>query len=174
MGIREVWLKDGKMRCNLKSGNLPITLVKNSKGVFILNALAKIAGQYPAGSQRGNPTALLPGPNGSPKAFLQKVKATKLAQVKIDKQLCTVYTYTEPTTKRFCKLTVDAKTGKPVRLWLKGKKKVLDTITATYTVFEEGVKISDSIFELPKGYAVKPMPKRELASKQLGNVKSGI
>ena len=177
MGIREVWLKADKMRCNMKSGNLPISLVKNDKGVFMINILAKVAGKYPEGSPRGNPTALLPGPNCSPKTFLRDVKAVKVAQQKVGKQLCTVYSYTEPTTRRVCKLWVNAKSGKPAKLWMQGKHKVMDTITASYTTFDEGAKISDSVFELPKGYAIRPMPNRELAinssTRQLHIVKPG-
>jgi outer membrane lipoprotein-sorting protein len=177
MGIREMWIKGSNMRCSMKSARLPITVIKNSQGVFLVHSWNKVAGKYPPGTPRGNPTALLPGPNGSPKAFLAKVKATKQTkQETVEKQLCNVYSYTEPTTKRQCKLWVNAKSGKPVKLWMKGKHKTVGTVTATYLAYEEGVKVSDSLFQLPKGYAVRPMPKRELAStmvKQSKTVKPG-
>lgn len=176
MGCREVWLKGSNMRCDMKSARLPLTVIKNGDGVFLVHAWDKIAGKYPPGTSRGNPTALLPGPNCSPKAFLASVKATKLAKSEsIGKQLCKVYSYTEPTTKRVCKLWMDAKSGKPVKLWMKGQHKVVGTVTATYSTFEEGVKVSDSLFRLPKGYVVRPMPKREAISvtRQAKNIKPG-
>lgn len=179
MGVRELWIKGKNMRCNMKSANLPITLIKNDKGVFLIHSWNKVAGKYPDGSPRGNATALLPGPTGSPKVFLRHVKATKLAKKeKAGTRLCDVYSYTEPTTKRECKLWVDAKSGKPAKLLMKGsKQKKIDTVVATYTTFEEGIKIPDSLFELPKGYSVRPMPKREVASKpdtkQSNTVKPG-
>lgn len=166
MGVRELWLKGSNMRCEMKSANLPITVIKNDQGVFLVHAWNKVAGKYPKGTPRGNPTALLPGPNGSPKAFLQKMKAKRLSKEKVGKQLCDVYSYTEPTTKRECKLWVDAKSGKPVKLWMKGKRKTIGTVVATYATYEEGVKVADSLFRLPKGYEIRPMPKREVVSKQ--------
>lgn len=177
MGTREVWLKGSSMRCNMNSAKLPITVIKNGQGVFLIHPWQKIAGKYPAGTPRGNPTALLPGPLGSTKTFLARVKAKKTGSEKVGKQLCEVYSYTEPTTKRFCKLWVDAKSRKPVKLWMKGKHKTVDTMVATYTAFEEGVKVSDSLFQLPKGYEIRPMPNQRLASgtakKQSNTVKPG-
>lgn len=176
-GTREVWLKGDKMRCDIFGGKLRVTVVKNSQGVFLINPFNKIAGKYPDGSPRGNARALLPGPTGSSKAFLSAVKAKKLANDKVGKQLCEVYSYTEPTTKRLCKLWVDSKTGKPVKLWMQGKRKVMDELTATYVLYDDGAKISDSLFEVPKDYVIRPMPKRELASKpatkQSNSVKAG-
>jgi len=165
MGVRELWLKGSNMRCDMKSSKLPLTVIKNDQGVFLIHSWNKIAGKYPPGTPRGNPTALLPGPNCSPKTFLRSVKATRLAKEKVGKQLCEVYSYTEPTTRRMCKLWVGAKSGKPVKLWMKGKHKAVGTVVATYATFEQGVKVSDSLFRLPKGYEIRPMPKRELASK---------
>lgn len=164
-GTREFWIKGDMMRCNIDSAKLPITVVKNSQGVFLLHPWNKLAGKYPDGSSRGNARTLLPGPTGSPKAFLSKMNAKKLANQKVGQHLCEVYSYTEPTIKRLCKLWVNAKTGKPVKLWMKGKHKVVDELTATYVFYDDGARISDSIFEVPKGYVVRPMPKRELASK---------
>lgn len=178
MGTREVWIKGAMMRCNIVSARLPLTILKNSKGVFLLHAWNKIAGKYPEGSPRGNPRALLPGPNGSPKAFLRTVNAVRRGSEKVGKQTCDIYSYTDPTTKRFCKLWVDKKSGQPVKLWLKGKLKVAADVTATYLTFREGEKVSDSFFELPKGFVVRPMPKRELTSKapvkQPNSAKTGI
>lgn len=178
MGTREVWLKNGKMRCNIDSARLPLTLLKNSQGVFLLHAWNKIAGKYPDGSVRGNARALLPGPTGSPATFLRSVHAKRAGSEQVGKRSCDVYSYTDPTTKRFCKLWVERKSGQPVKLWLKGTLRVTSEVTVTYLLFKEGEKISDSIFELPKGYAVRPMPKNEIASKALGrqsnSAKTGI
>lgn len=178
MGTREVWLKNGKMRCNIDTARLPITLLKNSQGVFLLHSWNKIAGKYPDGSPRGNVRALLPGPTGSPKAFLRFVNGKRIGTEQVGKKSCDVYSYTDPTTKRFCKIWVERKSGQPVKLWLKGALRVASDVTVTYLLFKEGEQISDSIFELPKGYAVRPMPKREVASKALGrqsnSAKTGI
>ena len=178
MGTREVWLKNGKMRCDIDSARLPITLLKNSQGVFLVHAWNKVAGKYPDGSPRGNVRALLPGPTGSPRAFLRSVNAKKTSNELVGKKSCDVYSYTDPTTKRFCRLWVERKSGQPVKLWLKGTLRVASDVTATYLLFKEGEKVSDSIFELPKGYAVRPMPKHEVASKALGrqsnSAKTGI
>lgn len=176
-GTREIWIKGDKMRCEIYGGKLRVTVLKNSQGVFLLHPWNKIAGKYPDGSPRGNPRTLLPGPTGSPKTFLGKMNARKLGKQQVGKQLCEVYSYTEPTTKRFCKLWVDVRTGKPVKLWMQGKHRVMDELTATYLYYEEGTTISDSIFELPRDYAVRPMPKREVASRppvrQPNNRKTG-
>jgi outer membrane lipoprotein-sorting protein len=178
MGRREVWLKDGMMRCEIVTARMPLTIVKNRQGVFLIHAWNKVAGKYPEGSPRGNPRALLPGPTGTPKVFLRAVNAVKQTSQKVGKQNCDVYSYTEPTTKRFCKLWVDTSSGKPVKLWLKGKRAKVDDVTVTYVSFEQGAKVSSSLFELPSGYAVRPMPKRDLASKPLtrqpNGAKSGI
>jgi len=164
MGTRELWVKGNLMRWDAKSGSIPLRVVKNSRGVFLINPLRKIAGQYPKDSSRGNPKALLPGPAGSPKAFLKEVKAVKLARESVNKQLCDVYSYTEPTTKRACKLWIGVKSGKPVKLYLKGKHKVMDTVTVTYVAYDEGIKVPDSLFDLPKGYEIRPMPKMDMTS----------
>ncbi len=173
-GTREIWLKGDKMRCEIYGGKLRVTVIKNSQGVFLLHPWNKVAGKYTDDSPRGNVRTLLPGPTGSTKAFLSKIKAKKLSGEKVGKQFCEVYSYTEPTTKRHCKLWVDKKTSKPVRLWMQGKHKVMDELTATYVRYDDGTKISDSLFEVPKGYVVRPMPKRELASKQMNSAKPGI
>lgn len=176
-GTREVWIKGDKMRCEIYGGKLRVTLVKNSQGVFLLHPWSKVAGKYPDGSPRGNPRTLLPGPTGSTAIFLAKVNAKRLDDQKVGNRVCKVYSYTEPTTKRFCKLWVDAKSSKPVKLWMKGKRKVMDELIATYVLYDQTSSISDSVFELPTGYAVRPMPKRELASKpaarQSNNAKTG-
>lgn len=168
MGVRKLWIKGDNMRWEQKSARLPIVLVKNPKGVFLIHPWNKVAAQYPKGTPRGNPRALLPGPIGSVKAFLKEVKATKHGQETVGKQRCDVYPYTDPVTKRACKLWLNAKSGKPVQLYIKGLKGKEDTITVTYVKFESGLKISDSLFELPKGYAVRPMPKLDLTSKKPG------
>lgn len=178
MGTREVWVKGGLMRCDIKSAKLPLTILKNPKGVFLLHAWNKVAGQYPEGSPRGNVRALLPGPTGSPKIFLEAMKAKRENSEKVGKQTCDVYSYTDPTTKRFCKLWVDTKSGQPVKLWLKGEAKKASEVTATYVLFKEGEKVADSFFEVPKGYAIRPMPKRELPadapSKKTNSDKLGV
>ena len=165
MGTRKLWVKGDRMRWESESARLPLHIVKNDKGVFLLHPWNDIAAKYPKGSPRGNPRALLPGPTGSPKAFLKAVKAVKHGRETINKKLCDVYSYTDPTTKRKCKIWIAMKSGKPVQLLLKGEPGKQDTITATYTKFVEGANAPDSLFQLPKGYAIRPMPERDLTSK---------
>ena len=76
-----------------------------------------------------------------------------------------VYNYTEPASRANCRLWIGAKSGKPVQLLIKGRHGKTDTITVAYTKFEIGAKISNSLFELPKGYAIRPMPNLKLTSK---------
>ena len=165
MGVRKLWLKGNKMRWEQKSARLPIQVVKNDKGIFLIHPWNKVAAKYPEGSTRGNPRALLPGPTGSPKAFLKQVKAVKHGRETINKQPCDVYSYTDTVTKRKCKLWVGVRSGKPVQLYMKGEHAKQDTITVTYTAFEQGANVSDKLFELPKGYKIRPMPDRKLTSK---------
>jgi len=176
-GFREFWIKGSNMRCELQSGQFVIAIVKNPNGVFMIHPMKKVAAKYPDGSPRGNARTLLPGPTGSPKAFLGQMKATRVASAKVGKQSCDVYWYTEPITKRHCKLWLDAKTGKPVKLWMEGKQKVMDEVTATYVTFVQGVAIPDSKFQVPKDYAIRPMPKQDYASRpasrQSNSVKPG-
>jgi len=161
MGVRKLWLKGDRMRWEWKSANLPIRLIKNDQGVFMLHPWNKIAARYPKGSPRGNPTALLPGPSGSPNVFLKAVKAVKSGSKTLEGTPCAGYSYTEPTTKRNCVLWVSTKSGRPVQLLLKGKNKQMDTVTATYTKFVECIGIADSLFEVPKGFAIRPMPETQ-------------
>ncbi len=161
MGTRKLWVKGNKMRWESKSANLPIHIIKNDKGVFLLHPWNDVAAKYPKGTSRGNPRALLPGPTGSPKVFLKAVNAVKHGQETIDNKLCDVYTYTDQVTKRNCRIWIGARSGKPVRLLVKGDGAKVDTVTATYTKFVEGANAPDSLFEIPKGYTVRPMPARD-------------
>ena len=165
MGVRKLWVKGNKMRWEQKSARLPIQVVKNDKGVFLIHPWNKVAAKYPEGSPRGNPRALLPGPTGSPKAFLKQVKAVKHGRETINNKPCDMYSYTDTVTKRKCKLWVGVRSGKPVQLYMKGEQAKQDTITATYTTYEQGANVSDKLFELPKGYEIRPMPDRKLTSK---------
>jgi hypothetical protein len=169
MGTRKVWIKGDKMRWEWKSAKLPIVIVKNPKGVFLLHPWNKIAAQYPSDSRRGDPVALLPGPAGPPGQFLKALNAKECGKENINKQPCKVYSYHEPTTKRDCMLWLDAKTGKPVKLLVKGKEKKIDTVTAFYTRFVEDAKIADSFLDLPKGFTIRPMPRLDFTSKAADN-----
>ena len=169
MGTRKLWVKGDKMRWESKSADLPLHIVKNDRGVFLLHPWQDVAAKYPKGTSRGNPRALLPGPTGSPKVFLKAVNAVKHGQETIDNKPCNVYTYTDPVTKRDCRIWIGARSGKPVRLLLKGDRARVDTVTATYTKFVEGANAPDSLFELPKGYTIRPMPARDLTSEDKYN-----
>lgn len=177
MGSRTLWIKGSNMRWDADSAKLRIRLIKNEQGLFLLHPWNKIAGKYPKGTTRENPTALLPGPAGPVQKFLKSVNAKKTGQETVNKQPCRIYTYTEPTANRTCKLWVSVKSGKPVKLVANGQKKKLDTLTVTYVSYTEGVKIADSHFEVPKGYIVRPMPNLdrqadEKSAKKLNSKKS--
>lgn len=164
MGLRKMWIKGNNVRWEAKSAKLPLLLIKNKDGVFLVHPWNKLAAKYPEGSDRGNPKTLFSGPTGSVNIFLKHVNAKKHGTEKVSEQSCIVYSYTDPVSKRPAKIWVSEKTGKPVQLVLIGQKDKVDTITATYTRFEPGAKVQDSLFEVPKGYAVKPMPKPTLTS----------
>lgn len=164
MGLRKMWIKGNNVRWESKSANLPLLLIRNKEGVFLVHPWNKVAAKYPDGSERGNPKTLFSGPTGSISIFLKHVNAKKHGTEKISGQDCIVYSYTDPTSKLPAKIWVGEKSGKPVRLLLQGQKDKSDTITATYTRFEPGAKVEDSLFEIPKGYEIKPMPKPTLTS----------
>lgn len=165
MGARKMWIKGNNIRFEAKSAKLPLVLIKNGEGVFLVHPWAKIAAKYPAGSDRGNPKTLFPGPTGPISVFLKKVNAKKHGTETVSKQRCDVYTYADPVAKRNSRIWVNAKTGKPVQLVLTGVNHKVDTITATYTLYEPGASVSDTLFQLPKGYKVRPMPESKLTSK---------
>lgn len=172
MGTRELWVKGDNMCWNSKSVNLEVRLVKNKQGVFLIHPWNKVAAKYPEESNRGNVRALLPGPAGSVKAFLTAAKAEKKGRETVNKELCDVYSYSDALTKSNCKLWVSAKSGKPVQLVVAGDKGKRDTITATYTRYEADARVPDSIFEVPKGYAIRPMPERKAVTGEKPDRKS--
>lgn len=177
MGTRKMWIKGGLMRWESSQKDFKLTLIKNGQGVFLLHPWRNSAGKYPAGSNRDNPRALLPGPTGSPSTFLASVKAKQCGREKVGKDTCVIHSYTDPYSKRNCKLWVSNRTGKPVKLVLKGEKGKLDTITATYTRFEPGAKVNDSLFSLPVGCQVKTMPAQKAgpdeAARKTGKARAG-
>jgi hypothetical protein len=124
-----------------------------------------VVGKYPPGSNRNSPTAFLPGPVGDVKTFLSKNKAKKIADEKVGKKLCHTYSYVEKETGRGCKLSVIPKTLSPVKLVVLGKK-AADNVTSTYLSYKTGVPVADSVFELPKGAKIRPMPSRAASSKK--------
>jgi hypothetical protein len=164
-GVRKMWIKGNKMRWEGKSQRLPMCIVKNADGTFLIHPWNKIAAQYPKGSLRSNPKAIFPGPAGSIQAFLKAMKAEKCGWQVVNEKKCTIYTYMDPVSRRQCRIWINDKSTKPVKLLIKGKRVKMDTLTATYTKYEVGKSISDSLFELPKGYAIRPMPDELKASK---------
>jgi hypothetical protein len=166
MGTKRMFIKGENMRWETKAADLPLTVIKNKQGTFLVSPFKKTAAKYPEGSNRSNPRIYLPGPTGSPRIFLQKMKATKRGREKVERETCDIYSYHEPATDRNCKLWISVKSGKPVKLVLEGAKKTKDTIVAAYTKFELGGPVPDSLFELPRGYAVRPMPRPKVTSEQ--------
>ena len=173
MGVRKMWIKGNNMRWEAKSERLPLCVVKNQQGTFLVHPWNKIAAKYPDNSLRSMPATYLPGPSGSPSAFLKSVKARKVGKETVDKQPCQVYAYVEPNTKSNCKLWIGAKSGKPVQLLVKGARKKQDTVIATYTKYEQGAKVANSLFELPKGYAIRQMPTQKLTSSTIKRQSNG-
>ena len=167
MGTRKLWIKGDRLRFESYAGKLPLRLVKNKQGLFLINPFKKVAAKYPPNSLRGNPMTLLPGPAGPPMGFLKSVNAVRHGQKMVNKQLCKIYDYTEPTTKLRCELSISARSNKPVQLIIKGRHKAQDTVTVTYTKFEEDSEIADALFELPKGYPITSMPNLDLTSKKV-------
>lgn len=173
-GVRKMWIKGNNMRWEGKTQRLPMCVIKNAHGTFLVHPWNKIAAKYPEGSLRGNPKAVFPGPTGSIKVFLKTVKAEKSGTEIIGMQKCTIYDFMDSITKRTCRIWIGNKSGKPMQLLMKGKRAKADTITATYTKYEVGGKVSDSLFELPKGYAVRPMPSKRLTSEAKTNKQKKI
>ncbi len=165
MGTRKMWIRGSNMRWESKSDRLPIRLVKNSSGVFLIHPWKKFAAKYPGSTPKGNPRLYLPGPIGPVKLFLKQVNAKKLGSDKVSGQRCDVYSYSDPVTKGSAKLWVGAVSGKPVKILMKGERGKKDTVTAIYTKFDLSAKAPDTLFQIPKGYSVRPMPKAELMSK---------
>ncbi len=161
MGTRTMYVKGDNMRWQGKVDKLPMLVIKNSKGTFLVHPWYKIAARYPKDSNRCNPGAYLPGPTESPKVFLARMKAVKTGQEKVAREMCDVYSYHSDDAGRDCRLWVSVETGKPVKLLMKGEKKKVSAIEATYTKFVLGAKVPDSLFELPKGYVVRDMPKQK-------------
>jgi len=166
MGTKRMYIKGGNMRWETKAAYLPLTVIKNKQGTFLVSPSKKMAAKYPPGSNRSNPRIYLPGPLGSPKAFLKEVRAVKQGREKVERDTCDVYSYYDPATDRHCRLWISVRSGKPVKLVLQGAKKMKDAIVATYTKFVVGGPVPDSLFELPKGYAVRQMPQPKLTSDQ--------
>lgn len=159
-GVRKMWIKGSKMRWEGKSERLPVCIVKNGQGTFLIHPWKKIVAKYPKESPRGNPKAIFPGPAGSIKAFLATVKAEKSGSESVEGKKCVIYTFLDPVSRRQCKIWINNKSNKPVKLVVKGKRVKMDTLTATYTKYEIGGKYPESLFELPKGYDVRQMPDR--------------
>ncbi len=164
LGTRKMWIKGENMRWEYMAAGLPLKLVKNKQGVFLIHPWNKTAAKYPEGTNRSNPLALFPGPTGPVNDFLKSVKAAKRGTEKVGKELCTVYTYTEPVDKKSCRIWISAKSGSPVKLTIKGTRGKSDPITATYARYTVGASVSDTLFQLPKGYNIRPMPSSSLTS----------
>lgn len=160
-----MWIKGNNMRWEGKSQKLPVCIVKNADGTFLIHPWNKIAAKYPTGSSRSNPKVLFPGPTGSIQGFLKSVKAEKCGREVVNEKKCTIYSYMDPVSRRQCRIWIDDKSTKPVKLLMRGRRAKMDTLTAVYTKYEVGIGIADSVFELPKGYAVRPMPDELKASK---------
>jgi len=169
MGARRMYIKGENMRWEGKAASLAFAVIKNVQGTFLVAPWKKVAARYPAGSNRSNPRVYLPGPTGSPKAFLKEMKAVRRGHEEVNRETCDVYSYHDPLTDRRCRLWISVRSGKPVKLTMQGVKKLKDTVVATYTKFILGGPLPDSLFELPKGYAIRPMPPKLTSDNQAPN-----
>lgn len=158
MGTRKMWIRGDYFRWEYMSAGLPLKLVKNSQGVFLIHPWNKVAAKYPAKSSRSKPLGLFPGPAEPVSSFLKTVKAAKQKPEKVGTQLCDVYSYKDPIGGKQCRIWVGKSTGKPVKLTTEGAKGKADPITATYTKFVVGASVPDSMFKIPSGYEIRPMP----------------
>lgn len=159
MGLRKMYIKGSSFVWEASSAGLKAKLVKNKDGAFLLHPTGRYAAKYPPGSNRESPMVCLPGPDGNVANFLVRNKARKIGGGKIGKRVCDTYTYTEHLTRWKCKLWIDRKTLTPARLLMIGGKKS-DTIIATYLSYKTGIDLPDSLFSLPKGVEIRPMPVR--------------
>ena len=116
-------MDQGRQDALRSKSRLPLTLIRNKRWSIPDPPLAEVRRQIPEKpGTAAIPDRYLPGPNGPVGEFLAEVKATKHGRETVDKQLCQVYSYTEPTTAASCRLWVGVKSGKPVRLTLLGVK----------------------------------------------------
>ncbi len=69
MGTRKMWIKGDNFRWEYMSAGLPLKLVKNNSGIFLIHPWNKVVGKYPSLSNRGDPIALFPGPAGQSTLF---------------------------------------------------------------------------------------------------------
>jgi len=160
MGTRKMYKKGDNFVWEADSAGIKMKFIKNKDGAFMLHPMGRFAGKYPPGTNRESPMTFLPGPAGDVKQFLDKNEAKKEGEEKIDKTLCDIYTYTEKETKWKCKLWVEQKTLRPVKMVMTGAKKS-DTIDVTYISYRTGAVVADSRFELPKGLEIRPMPEKK-------------
>ena len=94
LGTRKMWIKGPDMRWESslrkedEPKDVPLCLIKNKQGVFLIHPWKKVVAQYPNNTNRSNPAVLLPGPSGPPRQFLEAVKAVKGKQQTIGHQVC--------------------------------------------------------------------------------------
>ena len=167
MGTRKMYKKGDNFVWEADSAGIKMKFIKNKDGAFMLHHLGRFAGKYPPGTNRESPMTFLPGPAGDVKQFLDKNEAKKEGEEKIDKTLCDIYTYTEKETKWKCKLWVEQKTLRPVKMVMTGAKKS-DTIDVAYISYKTGLVVADSRFKLPEGIEIRPMPEKKEPPKTEG------
>ncbi|MFQ3548564.1 MAG: hypothetical protein SNJ70_02280 [Armatimonadota bacterium] len=160
MGTREMYMKDSHFNWLTDSAGLKINLIKNNDGVFMIHPKQRFIAKYPKGSNRGNHLILLPGPIGDVNVFLQTMKANKVGEETVDKKKCTIYKYDESESGWKCKLWVDTKNLKPVKMLMEAVKSE-NNITVTYEKYDACAKISDDKFKPPKGIPIKDMPDKK-------------
>ncbi len=169
MGTRKMYKKGDFFLWEADTSGLKLKFVRNKDGAFAINPFGRFAGKYPPGSNRESPMTFLPGPAGDVKDFLKKNEAKKEGQETIGKTLCDIHTYTEKETKWQCKLWVEQKTLRPVKMLMTGAKKN-DWVDVTYVSYRTGGVIAESRFALPKDMEIRPMPKpKEEAPKKEGD-----
>jgi len=157
MGKRSMYMKGSNFVFIADTPGIKLKFIKNQDGAFLIHNKGLFAGKYPPESNRNSPMAFLPGPIGDVKEFLAKENAKKQGTEKVAGKTCDFYKYTEKTTGWNCKLWVQKNTFAPVKLLMTGKKKN-ETINAVYLSYKLGADVQDSLFKLPAGIAVRPMP----------------
>ncbi|MBP6964467.1 MAG: hypothetical protein KBC96_08680 [Armatimonadetes bacterium] len=162
MGTRKMYRRGDHFLWEYESAGMKMKFVRNKDGAFMIHPTGRYAGKYPPGSNRENPITFLPGPQGDVKEFLNRQRAERVGEEKVEGRICDIYTYIESESQWKCKLWVDKKDFVPVKMTMTGAKKT-DVIDVIYLSYKTGVVVAESRFDLPKDIEIRnvPEPKKD-------------
>jgi hypothetical protein len=152
-GTAKYFIKGDLVRQEKRSGGgLELIMVSNETGLFIRNKHSNYWFRYPIQANYRMKDRLLGGPIGDVPAFLQKVKAKKTGQEKLDGKPCAIWSYKFARAADKFRLWINEKTGKPVQLErdyiVKGTRK-RDILIVEYRDYDSNAKLADDIFRVP-------------------------